>query len=377
MEADMLTDFMTHGVTLDGLRGVGRVELRFAPGQRVYTLFGQNGVGKTKCLEALYLLLLSSNKDFVDYIKRADRQDSRDTWDVMTQTHGFPIWDVLKDAQQRIEHSLPIVFLGAASRTGFASSEHSPDVLGSFAERRKKYFNRIREAFLSYRLAALGMSEESRAWFVTRAQSSNPYQKSRDNRQSEIETVLAMLNAIEPRIDAGFLQIDGSGGVFLKVDGEEREFGELSSGFAALLKMIQAIVAGYAAFTNEVQLRNVRGIVLIDEIDAHLHPAWQAKIIACLKSLLPNTTFYIATHSPLVLSQLLNKEAYLIRRDEDGVVRSQTIDAPDRRILDDVLKTAMGVDLNRLKLDSAEHRSQSEAREQLRMFLKKRQEAGV
>ena len=373
----MLTDFMTHGVTLDGLRGVGRVELRFVPGQRVYTLFGQNGVGKTKCLEALYLILLASNKDFVDYIKRADRQDSRDTWDVMTHTHGFPVRDVLKDAQQRIAHSLPVVFLGAASRTGFAVGEHSPDVLGSFAERRKKYFNRIREAFLSSELTGLGMSEDSRAWFVTRAQSSNPYQKSRDNRQSEIETVLTMLNAIEPRIDAGFLQIDGGGGVFLKVDGEEREFGELSSGFAALLKMTQAIVAGYAAFTNEVQLRNVRGIVLIDEIDAHLHPAWQAKIIACLKSSLPNTTFYIATHSPLVLSQLLNKEAYLIRRDEDGVVRSQTIDAPDRRLLDDVLKTAMGVDLNRLKLDSAEHRSQSEAREQLRMFLKKRQEAGV
>jgi predicted ATP-binding protein involved in virulence len=163
-----------------------------------------------------------------------------------------------------------------------------------------------------------------------------------------------MLHEIEPLIDPDpeeSLRIGGDGKVFLKVDGQKRELGELSSGFAALLKMVQAIVAGYAAFTNEVQLQRVRGIVFIDEIDAHLHVEWQVKIISCLKSLFPNTTFYIATHSPLVLKQLKEKEAYLLKRDDDGVVRSRTISHPNRRLFVDVLEDGLGVKLNALDDD--------------------------
>ena len=124
---------------------------------------------------------------------------------------------------------------------------------------------------------------------------------------------------------------------------------ELSSGFTSLVKLVQAIVSGYAAFTNEVQLRHVRGVVLIDEIESHLHAQWQAQIIPKLKELLPNTTFFIATHSPLVLAQLQEGEAYLLKRDAEGVVRSEMIEAPNRRAFADVLESAFGVDLNALK----------------------------
>ncbi|MDR0378510.1 MAG: AAA family ATPase, partial [Candidatus Accumulibacter sp.] len=162
--------------------------------------------------------------------------------------------------------------------------------------------------------------------------------------------------------DSKVLRIDGDGRVFLSVDGQERELGELSSGYAALVKMVQAIIAGYAAFTNEVQLQNVRGIVLIDEIDAHLHPAWQARIVFCLKTLLPNTTFYIATHSPLVLVQLLNGEAYRLKRDDDGVVRNELIRHPGRRLFVDTLDDGFGIDLNKLKRDMMEHDDQTDAK---------------
>jgi predicted ATP-binding protein involved in virulence len=137
-------------------------------------------------------------------------------------------------------------------------------------------------------------------------------------------------------------------------------------------------VAGYAAFTNEKQLQRVRGIVLIDEIDVHLHAEWQAKIIPCLKSLLPNTTFYIATHSPLVLAQLQEGEAYLLERSEtDGVVRSQVIDSPNRRLFVDVLENALGVDLNKLKLESLENDNQAEAKQKLLSLLRAQRETAA
>ncbi|GHU40265.1 ATPase [Betaproteobacteria bacterium] len=362
----MLTD-----VTIEGLRGVGRVELGFVPDQRVHTLFGVNGVGKTKCLEALYLFLLASNKDFQNLSKNMWR--SQNSWSVMArmrdvandlafempETEHFKLSQLFNfaalDRQKRtMPHSLPVIFLGAGHRADLGDEQSANSLLGSFEERRKAYFNKSVHALQSNHLSSLGMTGDVRRWFVMRAQSVNPYQKSKDNRQVEIDAVLSMLHAMEARIDPESLQVDAAGQVFLEVDGQARELGDLSSGFISLVKLMQSIVAGYAAFTNEVQLQRVQGIVLIDEIESHLHPEWQVKIIPCLKKLLPNTTFYVATHSPLVLTQLKDGEAYLLERGEDGVVRSRMIEGTSRRLLVDVLERAFGVDCNKLKFQAME-----------------------
>jgi hypothetical protein len=372
----MLTD-----VTIEGLRGVGKVELKFAPDQHVHTLFGENGVGKTKCLEALFQYLLASNKDFVAHCKKTALPA---TWPVMTRMQDVPgtqTFEVAGEpAQQPISqvwgkqsagdlYQLPVVFLGAGRRASLEKTQ-AQGGLGAFAERRRKYFNVLFQAFQSGDLSSLGMAGDTRGWFVARAQSANPYQKSKDNRHAEIDAVLSMLHAIEPSIDAQALQIDGDGQVFLSIDGESRELGELSSGFVALVKLVQAIVAGYAAFTNEIQLQRVRGIVLIDEIEAHLHPAWQTQIIPCLKTLLPNTIFYVATHSPLVLPQLKDGEAYVLKRDEnDGVVRSEMMEGTSRRIFEDVLKSALGVDLSRIKRDFSDPEQNQRAKQRLRDLI--------
>jgi predicted ATP-binding protein involved in virulence len=360
----MLTD-----VTIEGLRGVGNVELHFAPAQRVYTLFGPNGVGKTKCLEAIYQFLLLFNNDFYRYFHRDLRRSNpgkltsnlslRDVEGGVAFEHqdevSFQELKALGKKCEEFPHQLPVVFIGAnrPARLMNDMNAHDDRPLGKFEDRQGAYFREILENFKSDRLGSQGMKDgDTQVWFVKRAQSANPYQKSKDDRSVEITTVITLLHEIDSRIDPESLQIDGAGNTFLKVEEEKFEFGELSSGFASLVKLVQTIVAGYAAFTNEKQLRHVRGIVLIDEIDAHLHVEWQAKIIPCLKSLLPNTTFYIATHSPLVLTQLKDGEAYLLKRDTDGVVRSQMAEGTNRRLFADMLEQAFGVDLNKLKFQA-------------------------
>jgi hypothetical protein len=399
-QASVLTD-----VTIEGLRGVGRVELRLdTKGTRypadsgkprrgaVYTFFGANGVGKTKCLEALYQFLLASNKDFLNFAEHthfggtswlvmASMMANGDTFDMSRPYDpNYPFknsYPFGKDAA--CLHQLPVVFLGAGRRASLENAR-TGGAIGKFAKRRQRYFEGLVQAIKSENLRSLGMAGDTRGWFVKRAQSVNLYQKAKDSRQAEIDSVLSMLNTIEPGFDPKALQIDDDDNVFLSVGGEHRELGELSSGYVALLKMVQAIMEGYAAFTNEVQLRNVRGIVLIDEIDAHLHVEWQARIIPCLKKLLPNTTFYIATHSPLVLVQLLKGEAYLLKRGDDGVVRSEQINYPNRRLFVDVLDDALGVDLNKLKLALMEDDDQTDAKQGLLSLLdrlEKREKAGA
>lgn len=61
-----------------------------------------------------------------------------------------------------------------------------------------------------------------------------------------------------------------------------------------------------------------RGIVLIDEVDLHLHPAWQQRIVESLRSAFPQVQFVLTTHSPQVLSTVESKNIRVVLRDGDG-----------------------------------------------------------
>ena len=58
------------------------------------------------------------------------------------------------------------------------------------------------------------------------------------------------------------------------------------------------------------------GIVLIDEIELHLHPQWQRKIIPALKRTFPNCQFFITTHSPQVLSNIKRENIFILENFE-------------------------------------------------------------
>lgn len=83
---------------------------------------------------------------------------------------------------------------------------------------------------------------------------------------------------------------------------EPYTFQNLSSGFSS-------IMAVYADLITKVSLRlidpdDLTGIVLIDEIDAHLHVSLQKKILAFLKNSFPKVQFIVTTHSPFVVSSV-------------------------------------------------------------------------
>lgn len=370
--------------TFDGLRGVGRVELSFVPDQRVYALFGANGVGKTKCLEALFQYHLLSNQDYRLFAVKSSygsaisvAKTAIGPSGAFTEAYIDHLTFVL-DSSPRPEFaafSLPSVFLGAGERGHVSSEEiHSGLAVGTFEQRQGRYFESIASGMRDY-FSSLGMHANLEQWFVTLAQSTNPYQKSNDNRKVEIDTLLRLLNKIDNRYDPEFMEIDGANHVSLKVSGVITELRHLSTGFTSLVKLLQAIISGYANFTNEVNLTHVKGNVFIDEIESHLHVEWQSKIVLLLKELFPNTTFFIATHSPIVLSQLSECEAYSLKRRGD-VVESSIIKTPNKRILSDVMVDAMGINLNQLKVARLSSDSQRGVKERLRKLLLETQGEG-
>lgn len=97
-------------------------------------------------------------------------------------------------------------------------------------------------------------------------------------------------------------------------------FHELSDGYRNTLSMI-ADIAYRMAVLNPQYLGDVTkktsGVVLIDEIDLHLHPKWQKSILKTLLTVFPKVQFIVTTHSPSIISTA--KAEQLLILDENGV----------------------------------------------------------
>ena len=68
------------------------------------------------------------------------------------------------------------------------------------------------------------------------------------------------------------------------------------------------------------KLVDTRGLVLLDEIDLHLHPEWQRVVLPTLSRALPNMQFVVTTHSPLVVGSLQAENLYSLVEEEGATV---------------------------------------------------------
>ncbi len=114
---------------------------------------------------------------------------------------------------------------------------------------------------------------------------------------------------------------------------------ELSTGYKALLYMIMELAYRAVLLNPSInKMEELTGIVLIDEIDAHLHPEWQWKVIEALRHVFPNVQFIIATHSPIIISSA--KDSKIISFDTDGNLA--TVDSAYGYSIGDVLSLRQG-----------------------------------
>jgi predicted ATP-binding protein involved in virulence len=116
---------------------------------------------------------------------------------------------------------------------------------------------------------------------------------------------------------------------------------QLSDGYRTTLAMVMDIASRMAeANPNSKNILETEGIVLIDEIDLHLHPGWQQSILGDLIKTFPKIQFIVSTHSPQVISTV---PASNIRILQDGKIYSSppgTKGAESSRIL----KRVFGID---------------------------------
>lgn len=99
-------------------------------------------------------------------------------------------------------------------------------------------------------------------------------------------------------------------------EGKQFKFTEVSDGFAAVLDIVADLILKMQDDSSLTRSYQKEGIVLIDEIETHLHLALQKVIMPLLTKVFPNIQFVITTHSPFVLSSMPNAVAYDLEHQE-------------------------------------------------------------
>lgn len=124
-------------------------------------------------------------------------------------------------------------------------------------------------------------------------------------------------------------------------DGQVLRFDQLSDGEKCFIALISDL-ARRLALANPTQdpLQGV-GVVLIDELDLHLHPQWQRLLLPRLTEVFPNCQFFVSTHSPHVLSHVRADKVFVLERDQQHHVQvrqpASSYGHSAERILEDIM----------------------------------------
>jgi predicted ATP-binding protein involved in virulence len=124
-------------------------------------------------------------------------------------------------------------------------------------------------------------------------------------------------------------------------DGQHVPFSLLSDGYRNLVALVADIAWRASVLNPELGARAPKlaeGVVLIDEIDLHLHPKWQRRVMGDLRRAFPKLQIIVTTHSPQVIASVEPESVRILRADGTVGRASHTLGRDSNPLLEDVVE---------------------------------------
>jgi energy-coupling factor transporter ATP-binding protein EcfA2 len=121
-----------------------------------------------------------------------------------------------------------------------------------------------------------------------------------------------------------------------ELDGKKVSLSELSDGYKSVLALAMDIM--FHLTNSSFDMESAKGLVMIDELELHLHPRWKIRIVEQLRILFPRVRFIASTHDPLCVHGLRKGELHVMAKNPvtKGLLIEQ-IDVPQGARADEVL----------------------------------------
>lgn len=299
----------------------------------VNLLLGNNGAGKTTVLMAIALSTLSPIIEGAGYVPYhlirygnesatveaeviLHAQDLEDSFSSAEGTHRFRTKVVgrrdyeqlagTRDADETwtgiYDDVSPAFFLAGYGATRRVETSESFDPASQRKSRRLRY-QRVAGLFEDH-IALTPLA----AW-LTQLTTRSP------SRVQEIEKLFNKLLPEGTQLDVK----GGDGDILFSQDGVRVPFGAMSDGYRAYIGWVGDLLYQLHTIGNPKQkLAELRGVVLVDEVDLHLHPEWQRYVAHTLSTTLPHIQFVLTTHSPIVTGTLTDVNIFVMDREPSG-----------------------------------------------------------
>lgn len=306
-------------IDIVGVGGIKKLQLQFNDGMNI--ICGTNGIGKTTILECIAQFFLNHSND------RLKRNSSSNIGIVSGVFEG--IFDKNEVEMKSIEYTLQQFEPENRNYVNTVLHNYNNKVIYFNAHRD---FNYIKIEHLErdsdrglYNISSnliTGFSpDEVKQWFINRyvffphEGSINEQQKHNLNMAKE------MFSIMDPTISFSRVKAD-TFDIMLNTCNGEIYFEYLSSGYKSSIYVLLGIIKEieYRFKNPSIKIDEFDGIILIDEIDVHLHPKWQSKLVESLKVLLPKAQIIVTTHSPSVIQNSETKEIIALHYDENNEI---------------------------------------------------------
>lgn len=337
-ESNLLAPVIMTALSLKNIGGVRDLKISLAPpdddvGQWV-VLIGPNGAGKTTLLRSAALGLRNASDPSIWPRGSFSRRWPRFTHGTIQGESEISI-----SLKNRGDHLTKL----RNSNGGLVVSQFplqvAPRVVPVFAYgcRRGSYLkHRSGDALVAWddgpEIATL-FDDEARlidpeSWMIALEGDAQRNTRSRLLYSVVVEALLALLE-----LDSVFVR---DMEVWVKEKGrQEVPFSCLSDGYFSTSAWVLDLIARWTAMAEDRKIefapdlcRQMTGIVLIDEIDIHIHPSWQLDIISRIRAIFPRMSFIATTHNPLTLVGAEASEIWQLKVNEGEVVAISGLESP-------------------------------------------------
>ena len=329
---------------MENFRGTRELDIGFEPDMTV--IVGRNGAGKTSLLDALGIMMGFARAHLNgpyrnNFDLRIVPQDIREDAERFVLNLTYEIEK--SEANSREIGNLEIVFFSDGHRLHYEISKklrqwsktiefqprfiHYRQERGFEPKRSRRYADDAKKVLDPESVQTLSLNEDLQAigdleiWWDRRdAQEARRVRDGeRDYRDPQLEAIRNLIAKIDSFSDITFMSTASPPGLhFIKNDGTPVHVGSLSGGERSYIILLADLARRLQVFAPDKSLEEIPAIVLIDEIELNLHPAWQSEILPTLRGVFEACQFIVTTHSPQVLSGVESSKVRMIEEDVSG-----------------------------------------------------------
>ena len=315
-----------NNIHIDEVRHLKNIDIPSSDGKKNIIITGKNGSGKTSLLDSLanYLQSIASHNDFNDipvkihtwknYLQEAKQKN--DTQDINRCLENLKYYE---NKFINTRNGLDITF-NADTSTIYKCFNNGEFVLAYYDANRNFQTEEVKNVEKIELNTKYSIKEKPSLKFVKylvdlKVTQALALTNGKKEKAEQIQNWFQSLeNYLKMIFDDQSLQLvfdEDKFNFYISVEGRnDFDFNTLSSGYSAILDIVVDLIMRMEKTSNRRFEYNMPGIVLIDEIETHLHLELQKNIMSFLTTIFPNVQFIVTTHSPFILNSLGNIVIY-------------------------------------------------------------------